>query len=102
MSESFKFTTVDGKFEMSVKSTFLKVCEKPSEVKLMDLLTVHRVNQYFHNTTGPAITRKRDNYMEYWLDGKKVSEEEGKRIEHEFNFNNKVMSIISDSSNEVV
>lgn len=98
MSEFYTFKTGDNKFQFTVKAEFLKKCENPTTVSIHDLLTVHKLNQYLHNTSGPAITRLRDNLMEYWVDGQKVSEEEGKRIEHNYKFNNKLMEEITNET----
>lgn len=97
MSELYKFVTSNKKFELVVKSEFLKKCPKPEDFTDHDLLTIYKVNQFFNNPMGPAITRLRDGYSEYWIDGKKLSEEEGKRIAHSHAFNSKLMNEVSDN-----
>lgn len=96
MSEIHTFTTLDKDFTLTVKGEFLKNCPEPDKVKLVDLLTTHRATQYFHNPTGPAIIRHTDNHQEYWIDGRKVNDEEAKRISHTHKFNGKLMDIVNE------
>ncbi len=100
MSEVSTIDTKDGKWQFVVKSEFLKKCSNPAELSCRDLLTIHKINQFFHNPSGPAIVRKKDNMIEYWMDGLKLSEEEGKRIAHNFQFNNKLMDVVSSATSE--
>lgn len=94
MSSVTSFVTNCGKYKFSVKAEFYKSCPNPTEYSIYDLMTKHKVNQYFHSTSGPALTRLKDMYEEYWVDGMKVSEEEGKRMAHNFKFNDKLMKEI--------
>jgi hypothetical protein len=96
MSETHTFVEADKKWQFTVKSEFLKQCATPTEYQTYDLMTKFKLNQYLHNPSGPALRRFKDNYMQYWIDGKLLSKEEGERIEHNYNFNNKLLSEIGE------
>ena len=96
MSEVYTFTTKCDKFVISVKPEFLKECNKPEEIDLFLLLTKHKIVQHFHNPSAPALCRKKDNYQEYWIDGKKLDEKDAKLIEHNYKFNDKLMNTINE------
>lgn len=104
MSEctTFEVKGVNSMWEFSVKPDFLKKCANPTQVSVYDLLTVHKMTQYLNNPSGPAIWRKKDDVKEYWIEGQRLSKEEGERIAHNFQFNNKLMDIVSDEAVDTV
>lgn len=96
MNESHMFKTSDGKFEISVKSEFLSKVDKPETVDIYELMTKHKMNQFLHNTKGPAILRLKDGNSEYWINGHKLSDEEGKKVAHKNDFNNRLMTMVEE------
>jgi hypothetical protein len=98
MSELFTFKPADQKFLLTVKSEFRNKCPNPEKLDTYELMTRYRLNQFLHNPVGPAIVRLKDNYIEYWLEGQKVSEEVGKRIAHNQEFASKLADIVDDKT----
>lgn len=114
MSEISTIKLTNGSFTFVVKSEFLKKCVDPktnvildpTALSVYDLLTIHKINQYFHNPSGPAIHKhlskgKPVDVKEYWINGQKVSKEEGERIAHNHQFNDKLMNeVVLDNVKE--
>jgi hypothetical protein len=71
------------------------VVPKPEDVSYEQLMTDHQMASYLHNPHGPAIKILRNGYEEYWLDGKKCSEEIEKKIKHDLKFNDELNDIIN-------
>lgn len=97
MNKLHTFDTVDGRFTMTVKSEFLTRCPNPETLTVYELMTKHKINIYFHNPKGPANIRKKDGYVEYWLDGQVLSKEEGAKIAHNHQFTEKLQDVINDT-----
>lgn len=95
MSDIHSFESQDKRFIFHVKREFLQECAKPHTIDTYDLMTKYKMNQYLHNTTGPAIIRIKDNYQEYWIDGQVVPKELGEKMSHDEEFSNKLLSEIS-------
>ena len=92
MNELFSFKTADGRFQFTVKGEFVRRCHNPNEYDSYDLMNQFYLSDFLHNPAGPAIIHLGSNIVEYWLNGKKLNDEEGKKISHDYNFNNKLMS----------
>jgi hypothetical protein len=92
MNELETFKTSDGRFQFTVKGTFLHKCwEHPSQYDAYDLNSKFHLSEYLHNPSGPAIVHLGSGQVEYWLNGKKLTDEEGAKISHDYKFNNKLM-----------
>lgn len=89
------FRTADGRYNLTVKEEFLTRCPEPTKIDTYKLMTEYKLNQFLHNPKGPAILRLKDNCPEYWINGQRVTKEEGERIEHEYEFGKKMSSIIN-------
>lgn len=96
MNELLTFTTADKRFTLTVKGSFQEKCPDYTTHSTYALMTKYKINQFLHNPKGPAIVRLKDSYLEYWLDGLKVSQEVGEKIAHDYNFNNKFMEVIEE------
>jgi hypothetical protein len=59
-------------------------------------MTKYKISVYFHNPSGPAIHRLKDNVVEYWLEGELLTKEAGEKIAHNFNFKNKLTDTINE------
>lgn len=92
----YKFKTVDDKCEFAVKEEFLKRCNKPADFDAYDLMTKYQMGSYLHNPSGPAAVIPSENVLEYWISGKECTPEEGAKIAHDFNFNDKLLKSFDD------
>lgn len=112
MEETVTFIENEGKVQFTVKKTFLDVVDvtdtniKHSAYKL---LKDHKMGDYLHNQKGPAVRvivpvkDKKGNpidYKEYWVDGKRLTQEEGEKMEHNANFIDRAEKLIFDDANE--
>ncbi len=117
--------------DITVKSELLEKCPNASSLTTKDLFVEHKLNQYIHNTLGPAVVRFEcpkkelsDEYLiktfgvanritfdgkpyvevkkEYFIDGKLLKEEEAKKIIHTGQFNEKFMNEMSDAAPSVL
>lgn len=95
MNELFTFETNDKRFKFTVKAEFRTRCSNAHEMDVYDLMTKHQLASFLHNPGGPAIIHNVDGIMEYWLNGKKVSKEEGEKMAHNFQFNNELLTEIN-------
>lgn len=96
MSELHTFQSGDQRFQFTVKGDFLKKCPTPETVETYELMTKYKLNQFLHNPMGPAITRLKDNFVEYWLDGQLVPKEVGEKIAHNASFQTKLTDVINE------
>lgn len=90
MADVVTFKTKDSKFEISVKGEFLTQCPNPGNFDHVELITKFRIPEYFHNPSGPAIVRAKDGKTEYFINGKILTPEERKRMEHNVGFSEKL------------
>lgn len=96
MNGSYTFLSPCGRLQFVVKDTFLQSCPNPAAHDKYDLFTKFKLASFLHNFSGPAITHLKTGKIEFWLDGKPLSEEESKKMLHDYNFGNK----INDKLNE--
>jgi hypothetical protein len=96
MSDVFSFVSGDGKMEFTVKTAFKEKCPDPEKHKIYELMTTFKLNQYLHNPAGPAMVRLKDNRQEYWIDGQILTQEQGAKLCHNFNFKNKLQDTINE------
>ena len=99
MTETYTFISDNKIFQTTIKSEFLKIIAKPETVPYEQLMTEHGMSQYLHNPHGPAVKVLRNNYEEYWLDGKKVSEEVEAKIKHNIKFHGELEDILNKPEN---
>lgn len=101
--DTYIFKTLNKKLNISVKSTFLNIIPNPESTNLNELLDIYNMASYYHNPNGPAIEfpielRPTENhkffeneidfditwgkyfYREYWIDGKRLSDEETRKF----------------------
>lgn len=95
MSEVHKFSDKEKAFNFSVKKEFLQNAAQPETFDVFELLVEKKMAEYLHNPAGPAIIRNNDGYMEFWLNGIQATEEETKKLAHNYNFNNKLINEIT-------
>jgi hypothetical protein len=100
MSDIYTFTTKDKKFQFSVKHVFYQRFANVNDFPIGDepvysLMTKYKMAEYLHNPSGPAIINKETGIMSYWINGKQLSEKDGKRIQHEADFNNNIQDILN-------
>lgn len=84
--ETVTFRTQDNMFEITVKAEFLTIVD-PAKANTHQLLTEHKLGTYLHNPQGPALKHLKKDYEEYWLEGKKVQDQETiNKIKHSVKF----------------
>lgn len=86
MEETLRFIGIDKKYEFVVKAEFAQLYPDYMTKKTYNLIADCKINNYLHNPSGVAITRFDNNQQEYWIDGKKLSDEESKLIKHKEEF----------------
>jgi hypothetical protein len=101
MNDIYTFTTHDNKFQFSVKFSFYSkffanTSLKPEQEQLYVLMNKYGMASYLHNSHGPAIIYKETGKMEYFINGKQLSEKDGQRLQHEVDFNNNIAEILND------
>jgi hypothetical protein len=84
-----------GIFQYTFKTEFLKNGVDPSKLTFFELVQKHELGRYLHNPYGPAVVSRKQGYGEYWLDGKKVSDEVAEKIKHNAKFNNTLEDLLS-------
>lgn len=94
MNELYTFKTCCGRYQITVKGSFLQRCRTPSDWDTYDLNNQFGMAKFIHNPSGPAIIDFEHNLVQYWLDGKHLTREEGEKIAHQFHFNNKLMDVL--------
>jgi hypothetical protein len=91
MSDTHTFIN-QNKFQFTVKLTWYEklvaIDIKPEEERCYDLMVKYKMNNYLHNTIGPAIIVINTGAQSYWIDGKQLTEEDAEKIIHMQNFNN--------------
>lgn len=93
------FTEADKEVQFAVKTEFLKKCNNPQDFDAYNLLTKYQLAKFLHNPGGPAIVLlKSPEKAEYWLDGKKLSEEEGRKMAHNHEFNDRFVKTLTNDS----
>lgn len=98
-------------FELTTKAEFLTVCPDPENYhkqpgEVMDnwrkLFTDLKLMEYLHNPNGPAFvhlaTKRPGGYVEYYLNGKKLTPDEASSIIHNSNFKKKVNEVLREES----
>ena len=92
MNELHTFQDSKKNFTFTVKGEFLTKCPNPEEYDSYDLITKFGLPAYIHNPSGPAVHLHHlgPEGLEYWINGKQLSKEEGAKIAHDHNFNNKL------------
>lgn len=94
--ETSTFNSADGKYSFTVKTEFLKKCPDYLTMPTFDLMTKFKMNQFLHNTSGPAAVRLKDGRVDYWVEGQIVSPEIGERMAHNYAFGNKILDTINE------
>lgn len=89
-----KFLCMHKKIYYTVKKEFLEKIPDPSIVPPGELATKHNMMNFLHNEHGPAIHSTVQGYQEYWLNGKRCSEEDAERIKHNIKFNNEFNELL--------
>lgn len=96
---TFSKQVEDMNLEFTVKKEFLsqfKDGENVENTSTEDLFAKFMILKYFHNPNGPAIRELSTNHIEYWIDGKLLSEEEAARIENKLHIQNDVKAIVNE------
>lgn len=91
IKDNFTFTDKSGRWRLTVKKTFLLVCEEPWKHDAYDLNLIYLIFSYLHNTRGPAVISILDGREEYWLHGR-IS---NKDVIETNLFNDKILEIIA-------
>lgn len=94
MASTHTFKEAKGKFVFTVKSEFLQECPNPEQFSSYELITEKKLLPNLHNPVGPAIHALVKDIKEYWLNGNKLSDEEGKDMEHKAQFNKELLEEI--------
>jgi hypothetical protein len=99
MSDVHLFRDKDNRFQLSVKSEFLKECPNPETYTIYELHTKFYLIKYLHNEQVPAVVRQKDGKEQFWMNGRCVdidSPEDAKRMRHNYQFNNKLQEAIEE------
>lgn len=93
------FVDVTGRFKFTVKKNFINKCHNYLKLDVYNLISEYGMDEYLHNPAGPSIVHINNQYMEYWLDGKKVVDtnaitENDKRLLNNFQFHDKLLKEI--------
>lgn len=89
MNETHTFITADGRFQFTVDYAFYKRW-KNSDIwseDVYNLMTMFNLSSYLHNPIGPAIVDLATGYCTYFVNGKQLGEEEGKKLQFNSDFN---------------
>lgn len=90
------FRTHDGDFTVTVKTEFCQNSPNYETTHMFDLLNQFDLIKYLHNETGPALIDHKANQSEYFLNGKTVSEEMIKEMQHTQKFNEKLETLLEE------
>jgi hypothetical protein len=90
MSSTYTCSSKNNTHTFSVKAAFRDVCANPEKENVYDLASVYKLFSYLHNETGPAITRNKDGYQEFWIDGDRVPKEQSEAMMHNHSFQKKL------------
>lgn len=91
----------------TVKPEFMEKVPDPKNVDHIVLIEEHAIQNFWHCTVGPAVTAdnaeirnhfKGDIYKEYWIDGKRLSDEQARAEEHRLKFDNKFEDLVNAQS----
>lgn len=93
---TYTFNCLDNIFTFTIKKEFLQHCAEPSKMDRNKLFTELKMGTYLHNPYGPALTVISKKYDEYWLEGKRVSEEVAAKIKHQVSFHNDLEKILTE------
>lgn len=106
MDDLVTFNTTDGRMRLTVKKEFSTVVDLNKDELDFYLLTKEKnLGHYLHNPKGPAIVflnpiknSKQEllDMNEYWLNGRKLSREEGKKMEHDAKFSEKFNAMLEE------
>ena len=80
--ETYTFVSDNKIFKVTIKAEFLKIIPKPEEHVFHDLMTQHSMPQYLHNPNGPAMVVLTNGHEEYWIDGKRCTDEVAEKMKH--------------------
>lgn len=103
--EVYTFITACGEFEVCVNENYLKKLEeqklgRPEDYDAFDLFAQHKMAEYLHNPNGPAVRHIKENFMNFYINGKQLTQEEQDKLTHNYNFNNRFeKTVLDDSSN---
>lgn len=98
--ETFTFLS-EGEFQVTVKSSFLKVIPNPDKHNIVELITEHKLPNFLHNPSGPAMVRvlmdQNDPLScEYWVNGQMIDDPEViARMKHNNKFNDKFTEMLN-------
>lgn len=96
MSELHTFFDKKKRFQFTVKKDFLEKCPNPETIADPELFTEYKINLYLHNEKGPAVTRMKDGFVLYWIEGKMLTKEEGERIAHIHDYTTRFNDMIKE------
>ena len=91
--ELYTFTSVCGRFDVTVRYNFCNRCNNASDHSFYDLINTYNITRYLHNPNGPAIINKETGEVQYWLNGENKTE----ITIHNAKFHNSLMDILDDN-----
>jgi hypothetical protein len=101
MDDCVTFTSVCGKFEFTVKSSFFGQSGVTKETPIYQMFQNYKLAENLHNPNGPAMRHFETGHKEYFINGIRCDEETEKKIEHNMNFNNKFMDILQKDDTQL-
>lgn len=90
------FTSCDGFFTVTVTTEFFNNCAEYEKRDMWDLINQYDLIKYLHNETGPALIDHKSQQYEYFINGKTVSEEMIKEMQHTQKFNSKLEDLLNE------
>ena len=82
-------------YSVTVKSGWFRQEVKPDTTKTIQQIVIdHNILPFLHNPVGPAIENIHTGYRCYFINGRPLTEEEGKKLQYNVDFGNSVEEIL--------
>ncbi len=95
VGKTYTFYDASKQFLLTVKSEFLNRCWLPSAYDVYTLNTEYFLSKFLHNPTGPAIVDVINGINQYWINGKRLTDEDGETFALRAKYEDKLMDLIS-------
>lgn len=82
-------------YSVTVKSGWFRQEVKPDTTKTIQQIVIdNNILPFLHNPVGPAIENGHTGYRAYFINGKPLTAEEGKKLQYNVDFGNSVEEIL--------